>query len=71
MTPQLIMKNAFNPKTRKQLAEAYGVSRRTLYNWLSELGFPPGRKLLKEKCLILLYAEHGNPYKNKPKIITK
>ena len=57
-------KSYLKSRTRKELAEAYGVSIKTLYRWLKELSLPLDRKLLTEKCLVLLYAEHGNPYNN-------
>ncbi len=57
---------AYLPKTRKELAEAYGISRKTLLRWLRALGVPADRKLLTESCLRKLYAAHGNPYERQP-----
>ena len=54
--------DAFAPKTRKVLAAADGISTKTLYRWMKKLGLPTDRKLLTEKCLRVLYKEHGNPY---------
>ncbi len=57
---------AYLPKTRKELAEAYGVDRKTLFRWLLDLGVTADRKLLTEPCLRRLYAAHGNPYERQP-----
>ncbi len=53
----------FAPKTRKELAAAYGISTKTLYRWMKKLGLPTDRRLLTEKCLRALYKVYGNPYR--------
>ena len=52
----------YRPKSRKQLAEEYGVSTRTLRRWFKnkELIIPPS--LLLPKDLELIYKVLGNPH---------
>ena len=51
----------FRPKSRKQLADEYGVSPRTLRRWFknNKLTLPPS--LLLPKDLELIYNVLGNP----------
>ena len=51
----------FRPKSRKQLADEYGVSPRTLHRWFKSknLTLPPS--LLLPKDLELIYNILGNP----------
>ncbi len=53
------------PKSRKQLADEYGVSPRTLRRWFKskELIMPPS--LLLPKDLELIYNVLGNPERGK------
>ncbi len=64
------MEHSFLPKTRKELAIAYGVSRKTLYRWASNLKIQE-RKMLTKACLKSLYSKYGNPYKVNFKINSK
>jgi len=48
-------------KTRKELANEYGVTRRTLFRWLlnSNIKIPPG--LIKPRELDIIYKKFGTP----------
>ncbi len=58
----------FKPKTREELADEYGISRKTLYNWLKKLdcSFPQG--LLSPKCLKIVYKKYGDPSRSLNKL---
>ncbi len=52
----------YKPKTRSQLAEEYGIDRKTLYNRLKELQLPTNnRRLLMSDCLKIIYKKYGYP----------
>lgn len=56
--------NYLKPKTRTELAQEFGIDRKTLYNWLTKLDLPETRGLLSPRCLKIIYKEYGYP---KPK----
>lgn len=51
-------------KSRQEIAEEYGISRRTLYRWIqrTDIQMPPG--LIPPKVQEQIYEEFGDP--NKP-----
>ena len=49
------------PRTRQQLADEYGVDRKTLYNWLKKLKLQTHSGLLTPSCLRTIYDEFGDP----------
>jgi|GEM_PF-1540475 len=49
------------PKTRKQLADEYGISRKTLYNWLQAHDVKLPRRLLTVAEQQQIYAVLGPP----------
>ena len=54
--------NYLKPKTRKELAQELGISRRTLYKRLQELNLPTNRgELLMADCLKIIYERFGYP----------
>lgn len=56
------MKNSNQFKTRSQLAQEYGVSRRTLYNMLKKAGLEiPGNQLLPPTKVEEIYNKFGRP----------
>ncbi len=51
-------------KTRGQLAQEYGISRKTFYNWLKESGIClSDRKLITPKEQEIIYEIFGQPKK--------
>lgn len=48
-------------KTREQLAEEYGISRKTLYSWLKNAGIKLKKRLLTPKEQETIYNTFGNP----------
>jgi Helix-turn-helix domain len=49
--------------TRTQLAELYGISRRTLYEWCKKGSIELNdRELITPKCLKEIFEKYGNPY---------
>lgn len=48
-------------KTREQIATEYGISRRTLYNWLKKEGIELKRRLIMPKEQKRIYATLGFP----------
>lgn len=56
------MKNQ-SVKTREQIATEYGISRRTLYNWLKKEGIDLKRRLVMPKEQKRIYAILGLPSK--------
>lgn len=48
-------------KTRSQLSEEYGVSRRTLYNWLNKIDIIQSHRILTPKDLRKIYDHFGLP----------
>lgn len=59
--------NAYNflPKSRKQLADEYGVSPRTLRRWFKRKKLTLPRSLLLPKDLDVIYSVLGNPQHDK------
>ena len=49
------------PKTRKQIADEYGISRKTLYNWLKEQGIQLPRRMLTTREQEHIYLVLGLP----------
>ena len=50
-------------KTRSQIAEEYGISRRTLYNWCKREGIDlPARGALCPKTQTKIYEVFGPPH---------
>lgn len=47
--------------TRKELANAYGISIRTMYNRLKSLGFDNHRQLLSPNDINLIFEKFGMP----------
>ena len=56
------MKNQ-SVKTREQIAMEYGISRRTLYNWLKKENIELKRRLVMPKEQNRIYATLGLPSK--------
>ncbi len=55
-----------NVKTRQQIADEYGIDRKTLYRWFKEKGIQlRGKRPLSLSEQELVYAEFGNPAKRK------
>ncbi len=54
----------YKPKTRTQLAEEYGVDRKTMYNWIKRLNLDEKNGMLSPRCLKIIYKKYGYP---KPK----
>ena len=52
---------SYSSKTRSQIAEEYGVCRKTLYNWLKKEGIQLKQGLLRPKELARIYAVLGSP----------
>lgn len=48
-------------KTREQIATEYGISRRTLYNWLKEEGIELKRRLVLPEEQARIYMTFGLP----------
>ncbi|MCB0572439.1 MAG: helix-turn-helix domain-containing protein [Phaeodactylibacter sp.] len=55
-----------NVKTRAQIAREFGISRKTLYNWLKEEKLPIKGRLLSPKEQKEIYEKFGAP-ENLPK----
>ena len=51
----------YKAKSKEQLADEYGVSRRTLYNWFKQYKIEVGHGLMTPKQLEEIYAKLGNP----------
>ena len=54
-------KDYLRPMTRTELARLYGIDRKTLYNWIKQLGLPVKNGILTVKCLEIIYQEFGYP----------
>lgn len=52
-----------NTKTRQQIADEYGVSRKTFYNWLKETEIKLKRRLVTPNEQKKIYNEFGHPEK--------
>ncbi|NUO03551.1 MAG: helix-turn-helix domain-containing protein [Saprospiraceae bacterium] len=48
-------------KTRQQIADEYGVSRKTLYNWLKREGIAIKNGLVTPKEQRIIYEKFGAP----------
>ena len=48
-------------KTREELAAAYGVCRKTFYNWLKKEGIILANRILTPKEIRLIYERFGKP----------
>ena len=57
------MKHVSKFLSRKELADLYGVSRKTLYNQFKRKGIKLGRGLLSPKDLVFIYDKLGEPKK--------
>lgn len=55
----------FRPKSRKQLADEYGVSPRTLRRWFKSKNLRLPSSLLLPKDLELIYNVLGNPQRGR------
>ena len=49
-------------KTRQQIANEYGVSRKTLYSWLKKEKINLQRSLISPKDQDEIYNRFGNPF---------
>lgn len=58
---QTRMKKTQSAKTREQIALEYGISRRTLYNWLKKEGIELKRRLVMPKEQNRIYTTLGLP----------
>lgn len=47
--------------TKKELADQYGVTERTILNWCQRLGIASDGGIMTPKQLVLLYLEKGIP----------
>jgi predicted site-specific integrase-resolvase len=50
-------------KLRQQVADAYGISTKTLYRWLKKENIEVSRGLLTTKDLETIYDKFGKPQK--------
>lgn len=48
-------------KTRQQIANEYGISRKTLYNWLKKEHIVLRKRLVTPKEQFLIYKKFGHP----------
>lgn len=48
-------------KTRQQIADEYGIDRRTLYRWLKAAGIQLNGRLVTPAEQDLIYQEFGKP----------
>jgi len=64
------MKSAQEVKTRQQIAESYGVSRKTSYNWLKRAGIKLGNGLVTPREQQLIYEAFGLPEREKKEVST-
>ena len=48
-------------KTRQQIANEYGVTRKTLYSWLKKEKIKLERSLISPKEQERIYSKFGNP----------
>ena len=53
-------------KTREELATAYGVCRKTFYNWLKKEGIKLSNRYLTPKEIKLIYETFGKPTEDRP-----
>jgi DNA invertase Pin-like site-specific DNA recombinase len=52
-------------KTREQIALEFGISRKTLYNWLKNEKITIKSRLVSPKDLALIYERFGRPEKQR------
>ncbi len=55
------MKDIFRPKTKTEIADEYGINRRTLQRWLKKDEINLYKGLLKRKELALIDPNFGLP----------
>lgn len=53
----------YTVKTRQEIAQEYGISRKTFYNWLKREGICLQNRLVSPKEQQLIYERLGNPIK--------
>ena len=58
-------------KTREEIAGEYGITRRTLYNWLKDAGIVLRGKLLCPKEVQKIYKLLGEPGDNEISAVNK
>lgn len=56
-----------NVKTREQIASEFGISRKTLYNWLKDEKLPIKGRLVSPKEQKVIYDKFGKPNKGRNK----
>lgn len=57
----------FIAKTRQQIADEYGIHRKTLYRWLKKASIKLGRGLVTPAEQALIYQTFGKPGTRKKK----
>ncbi len=55
------MEEIFKPKTRQEIADAYGISRKTFQRWLKKKNITLDAGLIKRPDLELIYQTFGLP----------
>ncbi|MFN7013842.1 MAG: helix-turn-helix domain-containing protein [Bacteroidia bacterium] len=55
-------------KTRQQIADAYGIDRRTLYRWLKAAGIQLSNRLITPAEQEIIYQKFGKPTNPQKKI---
>lgn len=55
-------------KTRQQIADEYGISRKTLSRWLKKAGIVLEGYLISPKEQALIYETFGDPRKKEKKV---
>jgi len=53
----------YRVKTRQEIAQEYGISRKTFYNWLKREGISLQNRLVSPKEQKIIYEKLGNPIK--------
>jgi len=53
----------YTVKTRQEIAQEYGISRKTFYNWLKREGISLQNRLVSPKEQKVIYETLGNPIK--------
>ncbi len=53
----------YTAKTRQEIAQEYGISRKTFYNWLKREDISLQNRLVSPKEQQLIYETLGNPIK--------
>ncbi len=57
------MKNSQTSKTRRQIADEYGITPRTLRRWLKKSNIDLPRRLICPREQDIIYQTFGNPLK--------